>query len=223
MSSMDRNSMPLIRVVWAATVVVAVLTAIASKSSAAEPDLECFGEPNALSRCKELAEKGAWYPQFLLCDRGGMRSASAVAEFLPYCKLIASNNSAEAKKVTGRFQVFLCQLYQNGAGSIKVDYAEAFKWCQLADAEGEIESLYGMFRAFNDGLGAGKDATEAYKYIELEIRHAKKDYPPGSAGADYFNRALTIRRDLELSLPKDFIAEAKRRADKWDQLHGSDK
>lgn len=223
MVRMERNSMLRIRVVSAAALVVAVLTGIASGSSAAEPDLECFGEPNALSRCKELAENGAWYPQFLLCEHGGMRNASAFAEFLPYCKLIASNNSTEARKVTGRFQVFLCQLYQNGGGPIRVDYREAFKWCQLADAQGEIGSLRDMFRAYDAGLGTGKDATEAYKYIELEIRHAKKDYPSGSAGADLFNAALAIRRDLELSLPNESIAEARRRADKWDQLHGSNK
>ena len=100
------------------------------------------------------------------------------------------------------------------------DDKEAFKWCSMADAHGEKGNLGCMFTAYYEGRGTSQDLTEAYKYLILAIENDCVSCAPDTIGAITLNGHLKIRSHLDSTLPNSVILEAKRRAAKWNELHG---
>jgi TPR repeat protein len=115
-----------------------------------------------------------------------------------------------AEKGFDMAQNTLGALYDTGVG-VEQNGAEANVWHTRAAEQGNPVAMYNLGINYGKGFGVAQDQTESYKWIYLasiymEFSHSTRD-------KSRVNHSL---QGLENRLPKDVIAEGRKRAKEWE-------
>lgn len=161
---------------------------------------------NVLSTLLRRAEEGDASAQ---CNLGVMYGSGHgvsqdYAEAANWFQLAAEQGNASA-------QCNLGVMYRNGHG-VKQDYAEAANWFRLAAEQGIAPAQFNLGVMYCEGVGVLQNHVEAYKWLSLAVSHAT---------ADRQSKYSDVRKEVELKMAPQQIAEAKRSARDWKPLNAA--
>jgi hypothetical protein len=171
---------------------------------------------------QNYAEAARWYQ--MAADQGDAAAQNNLGSLYQYGLGVSTNLSKalelyrkSADQGFAMAENNLGFMHDSGLG-VAQDREQANKWFRRAAEQGYADAMYNLGVNCGGGFGVQQDLAEAYKWVDLARFYTQ--FGPN------VKIKWTIRHawdDLERQLPKEVLAEGRRRAKEWRHSHPPDK